>query len=146
MRSIMSRGQALTEAALVIVLLVLLSMGIIEFGYAFARMNMIVHAARDGARFGATLNPAMRTAQGCLTGAGTSAIQAHVTSELTAMGFTASGITVNQGCEGTVPTIRVTIAGTLNYVFNIIGGSVAVNRSATFEDEIRDCTGGAGAC
>ena len=146
MRPVGTRGQGLTEAALGIVLAVLLALGIIEFGFAFARLNMIVHAARDGARFAATLDPAFRTEEGCVVDAGKAAIRTHVTNQLSAIGFTASDVTVVQGCEGTVPTIRVTIAGSLDYIFNLFGTSLGVNRSATFEDEIRDCGVGGGTC
>ena len=46
------RGQALVEMGIVVVLLVTLVMGTIEFGRAWMIVNMITHAARDGARIG----------------------------------------------------------------------------------------------
>lgn len=45
-----SRGQAIVEMAIVIFLLVLLVMGIFEFGRAMYIKNTLTHAARTGAR------------------------------------------------------------------------------------------------
>lgn len=54
------RGATLVEAALVYPLLFLLLFGIVEFGLAFKDYLTVSHAARDGARAGATYgnNPA----------------------------------------------------------------------------------------
>ena len=143
-----TRGQALIEMGFVVVLLTFLAMGIVEVGYAFARTNMIVHSARDGARFGATLgagDPTLRdVTTGCLTGAGRSTIHDHVQQSLDNIGFTAQNISVSQGCTGVVPTIAVTVTGPLQFLFNLVGTSVNVNRTVTFEDEARLCTGGGG--
>lgn len=46
------KGQALVEMALVIFLLLLLVMGIVEFGRAMYVKNTLTHAARAGARAG----------------------------------------------------------------------------------------------
>ena len=50
------RGQALAETGIAITLLLLLVMGVIEFGRAFMVANMITHAARDGARSAAVVH------------------------------------------------------------------------------------------
>jgi Flp pilus assembly protein TadG len=52
MNGIDSRGQAIVELALVLFLLVLLVMGIFEFGRAMYIKNTLTHAARAGARAG----------------------------------------------------------------------------------------------
>lgn len=52
MNSFNSRGQALVEMAFVLFLLVLLVMGIFEFGRAMYIKNTLTHAARAGARAG----------------------------------------------------------------------------------------------
>jgi len=141
-----ARGQALVETALVVTLLAFLVMGIIEVGFAFARTNMIVHAVRDGARFGATLSQ-RNAATGCLTDPGKTSIRDHVQSILTTIGFTptggASGISVTQGCDGATPTIVVGVVGSLEMMFRFIGSSFNVNRSITFQDEGRVSPGGA---
>src|SRR5205823_1524085 len=56
------RGQALAELGIIIVLLVFLVMGIIEFGRAWMIGNMITQAARHGARAAAVLPLSKRNA------------------------------------------------------------------------------------
>ena len=51
------RGAALVEFALVAPLLIILVMGIVEFGWLFAQMNEIRHVAQEGARWGAVSRP-----------------------------------------------------------------------------------------
>lgn len=63
MRSNFSRGgrnedgAALVEMALITPLLLILLLGIIEFGYVFGQYNEVRHAAREGARYAAVSNP-----------------------------------------------------------------------------------------
>jgi|FLYL01.1.fsa_nt_gi Flp pilus assembly protein TadG len=52
-RTSRERGAALVEMALVTPFLLLLLLGIIEFGYKFGQYNGIRHAVREGARFAA---------------------------------------------------------------------------------------------
>ena len=133
------RGQALAEMAIVVLMLVLLFMGIVEVGFGFLRTNMIVHAARAGARFGATLDPALRSDTGCFSGAGIAAIRDAVETSLDSVGFVADSIGVEQACTDDTPTVTVTIEGELQLLFNVIGPTVDVDRSVTFRDEIRVC-------
>jgi len=49
------RGQSLVETGLVIGLLIIMVLGIIEFGYVFFALNMVTNAARDGSRVAAAL-------------------------------------------------------------------------------------------
>jgi Flp pilus assembly protein TadG len=58
MNGIDSRGQAIVELALVLFLLLLLVMGIFEFGRAMYIKNTLTHAARAGARAG-VVTPAL---------------------------------------------------------------------------------------
>ena len=46
------RGAELIEMALVLPLLMLIIMGIIDFGFLFREMNVVTNAAREGARAG----------------------------------------------------------------------------------------------
>lgn len=48
-----SRGQAVIEFALVLPLILIILLGITEFGRAFWTLNVISQAAREGARLGA---------------------------------------------------------------------------------------------
>ena len=51
------RGQALVEFALVVPMLLLMLVGIIEFGRAWNMSQVVTDAARQGARTAAVLNP-----------------------------------------------------------------------------------------
>lgn len=51
------RGAALVEMAFIAPLLLLLVIGIVEFGWKFGEYTEIRHAARDAARFAATSSP-----------------------------------------------------------------------------------------
>lgn len=55
-RSSSRRGLSSIEAALVIPLLILVVMGIIEYGWMFLKVQQINNAARHGARIGITEN------------------------------------------------------------------------------------------
>jgi Flp pilus assembly protein TadG len=46
------RGAELIEMALVLPLLLLIVMGIFDFGFMFREMNVVTNAAREGARTG----------------------------------------------------------------------------------------------
>lgn len=51
-------GQSIIEFALVLPLLLILLLGIVEFGFIFNTHVTLVHSAREGARYGAVLpNP-----------------------------------------------------------------------------------------
>jgi hypothetical protein len=139
-----TRAQALVETAIVVVMLLFMIMGIVEVGWAFMRTSMIEHAARDGARYGATLGNStgntFRDGGLCFTGTGTSRIQSRVTTQLTSIAFTPQSVAVCQACDGTIPITKVTITGTLDMLFGFIpGGPFAVNRQFTFQDEPRAC-------
>jgi Flp pilus assembly protein TadG len=129
------RGQALAETAIVIVLLVTMAMGIIEFGRAWLIANMITHAARDGARM-AAVPASNRDGNGIITD--TSAIVNQVLSDVGTVVPTA-GFTVNvaQPLIGGIPMVQVTVNGTVPYVFNLVGTSFTVARTVTFRDEGR---------
>ena len=137
-----TRAQALVETAIVVVMLVFLVMGIAEVGWAFMRTNMVVNAARDGARFGATLDESLRDSDGCFTG-GITAIQTHVQDQLDEVGFEASSIEVHQPCvtDGgiNVPVVEVVVNGTLDLLFmnffSIL--DTDLQRTVTFADENR---------
>jgi Flp pilus assembly protein TadG len=47
-----TNGQEVVEYALILPLLMLLFLGIVEFGWAVLSYNTIANAAREGARFG----------------------------------------------------------------------------------------------
>lgn len=51
------RGASLVEFAVAMPLLLLLVLGIIEFGFVLAQMNEMRHGAREGARYAAVSHP-----------------------------------------------------------------------------------------
>jgi Flp pilus assembly protein TadG len=133
-----TRGQALIEMALVVVTLVTLIAGIAEVGFAFIRSSVITHAARDGARFGATLPTASRNpATGCITTS--TDLCTHVNEVLSSVGFNPTSVSIAQQCDGPTPTITVNIQGNLDMLMlgGLLADSYAVDRSVTFEDENR---------
>jgi hypothetical protein len=52
----LARGQAIVEYAVIVPFLMLLLLGIIEFGFAFSHDITLEYATREGARTGAALN------------------------------------------------------------------------------------------
>jgi Flp pilus assembly protein TadG len=98
------RGASLVEFAIMAPLLILLLLGIVEFGWVFAQNNDVRHGAREGARFAAVdagNNAAIRTYV-CQTMEGLSA------------GITTLEVGVDQGSgirggTGSI-TVRATIA------------------------------------
>jgi Flp pilus assembly protein TadG len=128
------RGQALVEMGMVVALFVVLVVGTIEFGRAWMIANMITHAARDGARIGATAQG--RGAGGTITS--TSSIQTQVLDDIRNVTPT-TGLTVNvtQPTISGIPMVQVRVTGTVPYLFNLVGTSFAVDRTATFRDEGR---------
>lgn len=135
------RGQGLIELGIIIVLLVTLVMGIIEFGYAWLEVGMITHAARDGARAAAVVPSSSRT-NGIITDSNAiSNITTLVTTEISSVMDTSTLATptLDQPTVNNVPMVRVTVTGTVPYIFNlpVVGNSFTVNRSVSFRDEGR---------
>jgi len=62
------RGASAVEMAMVAPFLLLLLLGIIEFGFVFGQYNEVRHSAREGARYAAVGNPD-RTGDGNITSA-----------------------------------------------------------------------------
>lgn len=63
-RAASQRGQSLLEFALVILTLVLVMIGIIDFGRMYFTYATVANAAREGARYG-IIYPVCRTAEDC---------------------------------------------------------------------------------
>jgi len=138
------RGQALAETGIVIVLLLLLVMGVVEFGRAFMVSNMITHAARDGARTAAVVGVNDRDSSGFITSGKKSSIVTTVRDAVAAVvgSSTASGlsIAVNQSGGGGGPpaVVTVSISGNIPFILHWAGfQNFTINRSVTFRDEGR---------
>ena len=139
-RRIRSRGQALAELGIVIVLFVFLGLGIIEFGRAWMIVNIATHAARDGARAAAALPTGSRNASGFVTNWGP--IETAVENQIldnTGQTMTATGD--SNADSGGVPMISLRVQGNVDWLFfNVplgFGPTFQVDRTVTFRDEGR---------
>jgi Flp pilus assembly protein TadG len=146
------RGQAFVETAIVVLLFVGIATALVTFGHAFMAINMITHAARDGARLAAT----WPTRGGCnkLDGTNTAGIQTLVQNEIASVVSGSFSVDVRNNpfqvgtlpcATSTTPTVIVTVTGCVPYLFPILPANLgtdcngqkgfAVNRSAEFHDE-----------
>jgi hypothetical protein len=132
------RGQALVELGLIIVVFVTLVMGIIELGRTWMVANMITQAARDGARAAAVTPPSNRT-DGIIND--WSGIYAKVRGQITGVldSSTADALSIvgDQPTVSGIPTVRITVSGTVPYIFHLLGPTFTVNREVSFRDEGR---------
>ena len=110
-----ARGTALLETAFILPLVLLISVGIFEFGRAYENMQVLTNAAREGARVAV------------LSGQPAGAVDARVRGYLTAGGLdgTSAGVSVaatdiSLGGTATTPGSRVTV--TYPFAFMVIQG------------------------
>ena len=135
-----ARGQALAELGIVIVLFVFMGLGIIEFGRAWMIINMVTHAARDGARAAAALPPASRDSSGHITAWGPieTSVENYI-QDNTGQTMTATGISTAD--VGGVPMVAVQVEGQVDWLFFHtplgFGPTFEVNRIVSFRDEGR---------
>jgi Flp pilus assembly protein TadG len=135
------RGQAMAEMGIVILLLVVMLFGIIEFGRMFMVANMITHAARDGARF-AAVQPLSAFSGGTLSDP---FVRQHVEDLI-------CGVVTSEVCDGPTVTVTrdalpdglgdgvsVTVSGAVPYLFGFEpwagNGGLDFNRMVTFRAE-----------
>jgi Flp pilus assembly protein TadG len=118
-------GQAVIELALTLPLLLVIVMGIFDFGLMFQQFEVVTNAAREGARVGVLPNyttaDAQARAQQYLTSGGLSGASATINAAVAGTTFGTPAKTVNQ--------ITVTVNYPYTYPFigpilNLIGGSL----------------------
>jgi len=136
------RGQALAEMGMVVLLFTVITLGIVDFGRMLMILNVITHAARDGARAAAVI-PRSEWSGGALSSGMQAIVQERVQSQLETVmtqgdagGFTVTPLLVDAGAAG--EEVSVTVSGTVEYLFGfsgIWGGDVTVDRVATFRFE-----------
>lgn len=142
-RTARQRGQALAEMGFVVLLFVVLTLGIIDFGRMLMILNVITHAARDGARI-AALTPDGSWSGTSLTGANATTVQTRVREQIGTIlpqseadafavniSRTASGASVGEEAQ-------VQVVGDVPFLFSfpgLWGGSIAVDRIATYRFE-----------
>src|SRR5262249_15779834 len=112
-----------------------------EFGRAWMMANIITHAARDGAR-AAALIPAARRSAGVISGTDADNIKDQVATFIAAAvepltsTITANDVSVVQAVDDAgIPTVAVTVTGSVPFVFNLWGTGFEVGRTATFRDQ-----------
>ena len=146
-------GQALTEMGLVVALCVLLTLGIVEFGYTFMALNLITQATSAGARAASVHQMGSRGLCGKITD--DSAIRSPTGIVRSQIGSMANGVVVTvtqnptpntttpcQAFSGTnIPLVIVTTTGTIPDVFGLFGSTISFTRTATFRDEARGLGG-----
>ena len=120
------RGQALIEAALTIPLLLLIAVGIFEFGRAYQTWQILTNAAREGARLAVVPSPGPGTVEARVR----LYMQDGQLSE-----FASAAVTVNSSDSLTVNGKTISASRvTIDYPFNfIVLRPVArlINRSTT---------------
>jgi Flp pilus assembly protein TadG len=118
-------GQAVIELALTLPILLVIVMGIFDFGLMFQRYEVVTNAAREGARVGVLPNyttaDAQARAQQYLTSGGLSSASATISAAVASTTFGTPAKTVNQ--------VTVTVAYPYTYPFigpilNLVGGSL----------------------
>ena len=139
-RRMRTRGQALAELGIVIVLFVFIGLGIIEFGRAWMIINIATHAARDGARAAAALPSSSRDSSGFVSN--WSGIETAVENQIqdnTGQTMTATGD--SNADAGGVPMIALRVQGNVDWLFFHtplgFGPTFQVDRTVTFRDEGR---------
>ena len=148
------RGQTLVEMGLTVSLCVLLTLGIVEFGYIFMALNLITQATSAGARAASVHQMGSRSLCGKITdksaivGAGTGT-PGLVRSQISSIA-TVSQVTLDQVPEpktvtpcdtfsgATIPLVIVTTTGTIPDVFGLFGSTISFTRTAQFRDEARN--------
>jgi Flp pilus assembly protein TadG len=116
LRKTSERGSELIEMAIVLPIFVLLVMGIIDFGFLFQRYELVVNAAREGARL-AVADESMVDAD----------VEERVTDYLTSAGLTGTAVAEAGDSSMTVSGVAVatrTVTVTYNSDFLFLPGSV----------------------
>jgi|SRR6266566_3043739 len=145
-------GQGLTEMALTVALCILLTLGIVQFGYVFLALNLITQATTAGARAASVHQMGSRGLCGKISD--DSAITSATGIVRSQIGSIANGVLVTvtqnptpnttapcQTFSGTnIPLAIVTTTGTIPDVFGLFG-SISFTRTATFRDEARGLGG-----
>ena len=131
-------GQALAETAIGLAGMTLVIVGILEFGRAFMISNAVTNAARVGARAAAMEPATNRNGDGMIIDK--TAIIAAVKDEIA----TSSGQAVADAVTVTVTQpdffvarARVTVSGSIPYLFNLVGPHFNLTRTVTYRDQAR---------
>jgi Flp pilus assembly protein TadG len=136
------RGAALLEAAITIPMLLLISVGIFEFGRAWQTWQVLTNAAREGARLAVLPDPTVGNAEtrareymaaGQLPGASSAAVDVNRSASMTVNGaaVSASQVTIDYPFTFVVlqPVARLVSPGTS------VGGPLTMRAQALMRNE-----------
>ena len=134
------RGQAIVELALTLPLLLLVVLGVFDFGLMFERFEVVTNAAREGARLGVL--PDYTTAQ-AETHAGNYLTFGGVPTTTIVHGScpASGGLTPGQGCTS-VTQETITLSTTPAKTVNVIVSTVSYDHEHVFVGPIAQLFGG----
>ena len=130
-----SSGQNLVEFALVVVMLLLLVVGIAEFGRAWEIYQVMTNAAREGARL-ASLPVGFTTASNVTTRVNDYMTQGGIDTSKTAISIGGAGV---DGGTGTQVSITVTYPYTFLYVgpvIRLINSGATAGADVTIQSQV----------
>src|SRR6266481_3823095 len=122
-------GQSLVELGVVVALFITITLGAVEFGYAFMALHTITQASSAGARYASALDVGSRGTCGVITAAGKSDVQGRVTSQIGGVVNTTNVAVTQTPTPATptpptpcpiiteIPTVTVTVTGSIPYLF-----------------------------
>src|SRR5437870_1852961 len=124
-------GQSLVELGVVVALFITLTLGAVEFGYAFMALHTITQASSAGARYASALDVAgSRGTCGVITAAGQSQVQGRVTSQIGGV-VNVTNVAVPQTPTPAaatpsptlteIPPVTVTVTGAIPRPFRLLG-------------------------
>jgi Flp pilus assembly protein TadG len=121
------RGQALVEFSLILVPLMLIFMGILQFGLLFSAQLGLINSTREGARYGATLQTdgsgaaSAATIVYCYTvgyaSSGTSHCAINALNQAGTLGRSMAGFTLSQLCRSTTDPNCGSDSSSVNYCY-----------------------------
>ena len=127
-------GEALLEMALVLPILLVLSMGMLDFGRAFHAKSVLDQAAREGARVAVVSG----TPQ---TGPDVAAVQTRVATFMTLSGFTTGVGTPSVSEDPTTKMVTVQVTYTFQFVtpglFQLLGANYGNTITMTGKSAMR---------
>jgi Flp pilus assembly protein TadG len=136
------RGQMLVELGVTMILFMFLSLGVVEFGRMLMIVNVVTHAARDGAR-AAAVAPAVNRNAGI--NQNPSVYESQVTATIGAVTTVPFTAVLSQPTDGGIPLVQVTVTannGGVPWLFAPLlfparPTNLPVTRTVRFRDEGR---------
>ena len=137
-----ARGAAIIETALTLPLILLVSVGIFEFGRVFETWQVMVNAAREGARVAVLPNPTAGAADARVR----SYLELGALTYDNSVGVTITPVQVSLGAAGNASASRVTVTYPFSFMVlqpvarlvvgnSTAGGAITLTASATMRNE-----------